>query len=112
MKTPEGQVKDKVKEFLHLRKVQSLTHPIPDAVGFYWMPVTSGYGAPFLDFMIIYKGKFFGLETKRDRMVEPTARQKIIISMIGQAGGRACWGADDAVEYLNDTFNFIDQHND
>ena len=86
MRTPEGKVKDKVKEFLHSRKVQSLTHPIEDAVGFYWMPVVGGMGSPFLDIVGCYKGKFFAIETKAFGQ-QPTSRQRVIFSLVEKAGG-------------------------
>lgn len=97
MKTEESKVKDKVKEFLHSRKVQSLTHPIPDAVGFYWMPVPSGRGAPFLDFVGCYKGKFFAIETKVFGK-QPTPRQRLIIEQVIRAGGET---------FVIDTVDFI-----
>ena len=93
MRTPEGKVKDKVKEFLHSRKVQSLTHPIKDAVGFYWMPVVSGMGSPFLDFVICYRGHFIAFETKAPGKF-PTKRQDLIMDMIEAADGWVMWGDD------------------
>lgn len=109
MKTEEGKVKDKVKAFLHSRKVQSLTHPIPDAVGFYWMPVPSGRGASFLDFVICYRGRFVAVETKvADKA--PTARQQFIIDMSNASGGFVVWGEDKFVtSYLTQLFDLIDE---
>jgi hypothetical protein len=91
MKTGEGKLKDKIKEFLYLRKVASLTRPVENALGFYWMPVVGGYGNPFLDFVGSYNGKFFALETKGEGK-EPTARQWVNIRLAEQAKGSVWWG--------------------
>ena len=54
MKTPEGQVKEKVK---------TLLSGIPNL--FFWMPVPTGYGTRGIpDFVGCYYGFFFGIETK------------------------------------------------
>ena len=72
--TPEGKVKDVVKE--------ELNH-----IGAYWhMPVQNGMGRPSLDFNGCYKGMFFAIETKAPGK-EPTPRQLITIREIEQAGG-------------------------
>jgi len=107
MRTPEGKVKDKVKEFLHSRKVQSLTHPIEGAVGFYWMPVVGGMGSPFLDFVICYKGRFIAVEAKGPDL-RPTPRQYLIADMVEQGGGAALWGCEDVVAYIKIEFDAID----
>lgn len=106
MRTPEGKVKDAVKKFLHSRKVQSLTHPIEGAVGFYWMPVPSGMGSSFLDFVIVYRGFFIAFETKSPGG-KPTARQRLIMEMLEQAGAWGAWGCD--VERLEHIFNELDR---
>ena len=109
MRTPEGKVKDKVKEFLHSRKVQSLTHPIEGAVGFYWMPVVGGMGSPFLDFVICYRGQFFGVETKATGV--PTPRQKLIGKMVWQGYGIYEWGDDiSLIPALTEWFDAWDTH--
>lgn len=108
MQTPEGKVKQKVKEFLHSRKVQSLTHPIEGAVGFYWMPVTGGYGSPFLDFVICYKGIFVSVETKREGG-HPTPRQNLTAQFLMRAGAYVTWGDDAYVNtQLGSLFDIID----
>lgn len=109
MRTPEGKVKDKVKEFLHSRKVQSLTHPIEGAVGFYWMPVPNGMGAPFLDFVICYKGQFVAAETKATLATRPTPRQCLILQMVGDARGCTAWGDTHIVSQLESIFNALDK---
>jgi hypothetical protein len=109
MRTPEGKVKAEVKEFLHSRKVQSLTHPIEGAVGFYWMPVGSGWGSPLLDFVICYRGRFMTLETKRKGAV-PTPRQEFTMQLCRQGGGTCLW-ADTGigcVGLLESEFEWVD----
>lgn len=109
MDTPEKKVKAAVKEFLHSRKVQSLTHPIEGALGFYWMPVPSGMGSSFLDFVICYRGYFVGAEAKASMAKNPTPRQRLLLSMIVDAGGTGCWGDDLLVDILEKTFDEIDR---
>ena len=50
--TPEGKVKDKVKDLLKHYGC------------WYYMPVPGGYGAPTLDFICSRKGRIFCIETK------------------------------------------------
>jgi hypothetical protein len=109
MQTPEGKIKDMVKKFLHDRKVQSLVDSIADAVGFYWMPVPSGYGSPFVDFVICYRGRFIAVETKCDRAIGLTARQELILEMVTEGGGRVIWGGEDVILSLEAQFNTIDR---
>lgn len=72
----EAYVKERVKQ--HLKKY-----------GAYWhMPVQQGYGAPALDFHVCHRGRYLGIETKRPGR-KPTARQKLIIEQINEAGGHA-----------------------
>jgi hypothetical protein len=109
METPEAKVKKKVKEFLHSRKVQSLTHPIEGAVGFYSMPVKAVYGSPLLDFVICYKGHFILFETKA-KDEAPTPRQRIIGRMVCEGGGAWGWGdtGEECVDKLNYLFSLYD----
>lgn len=110
MQTPESKEKNLVKDFLHERRVQSLTKPIDKAIGFYWMPVPGGYGTSLLDFVICYRGVFIAVETKRlgDK---PTPRQKVIIDMIVQGSGLVIWGtAREIIEGLTDAFHQLDEH--
>lgn len=79
MKTPEGKLKDEVKKYLK-------------SIGaYYFMPVQMGFGATTLDFLICYRGRFFGIETKNPEFYPPTptARQKKIIDEINKSGGFA-----------------------
>jgi len=58
-------------------------------IGAYWfMPVQMGYGASSIDFLVCYRGRFYGIETKRPGKL-PTARQGAIMNAIQTAGGKA-----------------------
>lgn len=89
MSTPEGKVKDKVKEILREFDV-------------YWhCPVQNGMGAPGLDFWCCYRGIFFAIETKAPGKT-PTPRQLITIAQVRKAGGMVfvidgTYGVDAAV---------------
>lgn len=59
-----------------------------DNLGTYWvMPVQRGMGKATLDFLVCWRGLFFGIETKRPGEV-PSPRQELIIETIQAAGGR------------------------
>ena len=74
MTTPENKVKEKVKKVLK-------------AHGAYWhMPVQNGMGAPSLDFIGCYFGRYYAIETKAGNK-QPTPRQKLTIESIQAAGG-------------------------
>lgn len=73
--TPEGKVKTRVKLVL-------------SSHGAYWhCPVQNGMGAPSLDFICCFKGRYFAVETKAPGK-KPTPRQEITISEIEKAGGK------------------------
>ena len=58
------------------------------AIGaYYYMPVSMGYGAASIDFFVCYKGKFYGIETKKDGIKEPTKRQGFVLRDIVESGG-------------------------
>lgn len=97
MQTPEGRLKDKIKAFLKLKGVASLTRPVENARGFYWMPVVGNFGSPFLDFVGCYNGRFFAIETKAPGQ-KPTPRQQINIALVEQARGEV-WVGDDFDEF-------------
>jgi hypothetical protein len=111
VKTPEGKIKDAVKAFLKERKVQSLTSPMSDAVGFYWMPVPSGMGNPSLDFVICYRGHFIAFETKAFGG-KPMPRQRMLMDMVRQGGGISdhADSIESAVGYLKATFDYLDNY--
>lgn len=73
--TPEGKIKAAVKAVLK-------------TYGAYWhCPVQNGMGAPSLDFICCFRGKYFAVETKSPGK-RPTPRQEITISEIEKAGGK------------------------
>lgn len=73
--TPEGKVKEAVKKVLK-------------AHGAYWhCPVQNGMGAPSLDFIGCFMGRYFGIETKAPGK-KPTPRQELTIKAIEDAGGK------------------------
>lgn len=81
--TPEGKIKQKVKAYL-------------DEIGAYWfMPVQGGYGARTVDFLVCYKGNFFGIETKAEGK-KPTKLQEFCMRKICKAGGECFVVCDDA----------------
>lgn len=73
--TPEGKVKQKVKEVLKRYR------------GIYFdMPVPGGFGKPTLDFVGCYNSFYFAIETKAAGK-EPTIRQRQTIKEMREAGG-------------------------
>lgn len=54
---------------------------------YYYMPVPMGMGAASIDFFVCYKGKFYGIETKREELNNATARQQIVMHEVAEAGG-------------------------
>ena len=68
-KTPEGRVKDAVKDFLHeqgLIRAASRKDTWPEVVrGWYYMPVQNGLGVSGIhDFIGCLEGRMFSIETK------------------------------------------------
>ena len=72
--TPEGKVKEQVKKLLKQHGA------------YYHMPVQNGMGAPTLDFVGCFKGKFFAVETKAPGK-KPTPRQELTMADMRKAGG-------------------------
>lgn len=84
--TPEGRVKEAVKKVLK-------------RFGAYWhMPVMNGLGAPSLDFVGCFMGRYFAIETKAPGK-KPTPRQEVTIETIRKAGG-CCFVIDGDVSML------------
>lgn len=54
----------------------------------YFMPVQSGYGAPALDYICCYKGRYFQIEVKAGHGVM-TPRQEMVARQVEQHGGSA-----------------------
>ena len=74
----ESNIKDAVRKLLK-------------SVGAYQLwPVQTGRGAATLDCLICYKGKFYGVETKRPEVKNPTPRQACVMREIAEAGGGVC----------------------
>lgn len=63
-----------------------------DSIGAYWfMPVQTGFGASTVDFLVCYKGKFYGIETKSPSVKRlATIRQEFFMERITKAGGKCC----------------------
>jgi len=88
--TPEGKVKKRVKEILK------------ELGAYYVMPVTGGYGnsgAP--DFLVCYRGIFFGIETKA-KGGKVTALQQKNLHQIQESGGQQIVVSEGNVEHLKD----------
>ena len=77
MLTPERKVKDKVKKILK------------EIGAYYAMPATGGYGSSGVpDFLVCYRGRFFGLECKANGG-KTTALQEKNLEDIRENGGVA-----------------------
>lgn len=75
MSTEEAKVKEKIKAVLKKH-------------GAYWhCPVMNGLGAPSLDFIICFHGKYLAVEAKKPGG-KPTPRQELTIASIEAAGGK------------------------
>lgn len=76
-KTPEGKVKDKIKDIL---KTYGLS---------YQMPVTGGYGTSgYPDFTVCLSGLYLAIEAKADAKKKgPTQLQKLRMAEIRDSGG-------------------------
>ncbi len=90
--TPEGKVKDAVKKYLK------------STGAYYYMPVSNGMGrvgAP--DFMVCWRGRFFGIETKAPgKRSNTTPNQDRELAEIVAAGGTAI--VIDDVKQLHEVF--------
>lgn len=74
--TPEGKVKEKVKDFLKEARI------------WYFMPANNGYGTSGIpDFVCIVEGIFVGIECKADATCKPTLLQLARAREIREAGG-------------------------
>ena len=74
--TPEGRIK---------AKVSKLLLGVTDL--YYFMPVQGGYGAASLDYLGVYKGRFFAIETKAPGK-HPTPRQRALIATLIRSGAK------------------------
>jgi hypothetical protein len=92
MSTPEGQVKDRVKELLAEFKIipaKSVGKKhMPKFFGWYFMPVKNMLGvAGVPDVIGHYRGHFFSIETKAPGK-KPTGLQALQIELIRNSGGK------------------------
>jgi len=59
-----------------------------DEIGAYqYWPVPMGFGAATVDVLLCYKGRFYGVETKRPGVKKATPRQSSVLRNIAKAGG-------------------------
>jgi hypothetical protein len=79
VKTPEGFLKDRIKQHLN---------SLPRR--YWYMPVPAGYGKQTVDFLCCVDGRFVAIETKAPGKL-PTPRQKLALDEITQGGGIAFW---------------------
>lgn len=96
MSTPESKVKSAIKKVLD--SMDSC---------YYFMPVQMGMGSRTLDFLVCYKGKFFGIEAKAPDG-KPTKLQELCMINIAGAGGHAT-----ALYGVKDVFglrHWLEQH--
>ena len=109
MKTGEAKLKDQVKALLAEHRLATVAKPLPDALGYYNMPVPFGYGEPMLDFIGHYRGFFFSIETK-DVGKKPTSRQDLTIAAMRAGDGVAIWA--DNIDVIRTKFEFFTQRVD
>ena len=73
-------------------KIKKVLRAWLKAIGAYrFSPVQMGIGAPTLDELCCIRGKFVGIEVKREGQV-PTPRQVFTMMEIKKSGGIAIWG--------------------
>jgi hypothetical protein len=92
MSTPEGLVKQKIKEYLI------------EIGAYFFMPVQYGYGAKAIDFLCCLNGDFIGIEAKAPGK-EATPLQKHCMKQINDAGGYAF-----CVDNIEDCRKIIDAY--
>lgn len=95
-KTPEGKVKDKIREMLDAT---------PNCYWFF--PVANGYNVSGIpDIIACVNGKFFGIEVKSNKTTHPVTRlQAKNLEMIRSAGGTALVIDENSLEDLKTILN-------
>jgi len=73
--TPEGRIK------------QALKKRLSELGAYQFWPVQTGYGAPTVDCLVCYKGKFAGIETKAPKK-KPTLRQQLVMGAMKASGAK------------------------
>jgi hypothetical protein len=83
------------------KKVKDAIRALLNSVGaYYYMPVPVGFGRQTLDFLVCWRGAFYGIEAKRaDGRGRVTPRQETCMREIAEAGGGAC--IEDTIECIN-----------
>ena len=97
MMTPEGKVKKVVRDLLARYKALYAEWPVP-----------SGYGRATIDCMGCFRGRFFGIETKRPGG-KTTPRQDISIAAL-RAAGAAVFVIDGDVSELKEWLDAIERN--
>jgi hypothetical protein len=89
MITPEGRIKKQIRDWLR------------EQGAYIFSPVQMGYGAPTLDLLVCWKGKFVAIEVKAEGK-KITNRQVGICGEIIRSGGIAiiAWSLKDVTELL------------
>jgi hypothetical protein len=96
--TPEGKIKAAIRKVLD--SMDGL---------YYFMPVQMGMGSRTLDFLVCYKGKFFGIEAKAPGE-KPTKLQDLCMRKIRKSGGECM-----VIDKLEDIFalkHWLETHAD
>jgi hypothetical protein len=87
VRTLEAALKDEIKKYLDA---------LPGVT--YRMPVQTGYGKRFLDFVVCWRGRYVEFETKAPGK-KPTPLQQKRIGEVNAAGGFAFW-CDSSYDFL------------
>jgi hypothetical protein len=90
--TPEGKIKAKINRLL--KKYPTV---------YKYMPVPMGYGPSSLDYLLCVRGRFVGIEAKREGK-EPTARQEECIRKIKEAEGKVFIARNDTDIYVIEAY--------
>lgn len=90
MRTPEGVVKDRIRQ--HLRQMGA----------YCFSPVQMGLGVSTVDLLCCVHGKFLAVEVKREGK-KPTPRQYAVLEEIEKAGGISFW-CDSYEGFLDNMF--------
>jgi len=114
-KTPEGKVKDQVKEALHEAGVypfmEVATGKVQGAIGMYYMPVAGQFSiAGIHDFVGNWAGRFFSIETKApDNPDDETYHQGLFRIAVSATGGIALTGVRDGRAAVSHIRNLLSE---
>ena len=90
MATPEGKIKDKVKQIF--KTYETL---------YYEMPVPSGYGKSGLDFTACFCGRFFAIETKAPGKTLTALQMQTMHSIVRAGGVVFVVHGEDGLQHLD-----------